>query len=120
MNTKKPIIILFIIILIAGNVLFGVLYFKQHTELVNMEKQVSAQQTNGKILAFAQLFVDKVLKGTGEIDFEDRLQLENSVRDINDAQVFDQWQKFVKSADDQDAQQQVAELFTLILNKITK
>jgi len=120
MDTKRLILVIVISLLIAGNIYFVVQLFLCKGELNRANEFLYTKQINEKTLAFSKLFVDKVLKGGSEIDFEDRLKLENSVREINDQEIFDQWQKFVKSENDQQAQEEVAELFTMLLDKITK
>jgi len=84
----------------------------------DVKKQLADQQLNEKTLLFGKLFVQKVLQGADEINFEDRLQLENAVRDLNDSELFFQWQKFTKSATNTQAQQEVSRLFILLLDKI--
>ena len=120
MNKVRLVLITGITLLIAGNIYLGVQLFLCKTELNRANESLYTKQINEKTLVFAKLFVDKVLKGGSEVDFEDRLSLENSVREINDQEIFDQWQKFVKSGNDSQAQQEVAKLFTMLLNKITK
>lgn len=114
---KKIIIIFVIVILILGNIFFGVFYFLQNSELKQIKKQLSAQQTNQKIIVFAKLFVDKVLLGRGTVSFDDRLKLENAVRDINDKEIFSRWQEFTDSKNDQDAQKAVGNLFKVLFTK---
>jgi hypothetical protein len=120
MNIKRLVLIIIITLLAAGNIYLGIQLFLCKSELNRTNESLYTKQINEKTLAFAKLFVDKVLSGSGEIDFEERLKLENAVRDINDQKIFDQWQKFVKSENDGDAQKQVSALFTMLLNKITK
>lgn len=83
------------------------------------KQQILAQQVNEKALNFTRLFVEKVLQGQSEIGFEDRLLLENSVRELNDQAIFTQWQRFTKCKTNEDAQQEAGELFNLLLNKIS-
>ena len=120
MDKKRLVIITVIALLTAGNIFFGVQLFICKMELSRANQSLYTKQINEKTLAFGKLFVEKVLKGASEVDFEDRLKLENSVREINDQEIFDQWQKFIKSENDQQAQEEVAELFIMLLDKITK
>jgi len=120
MNKTKLVLIIVLLVLIAGNIYLATQLFLCKAELNHANESLYTKQINEKTLVFSKLFVEKVLKGGVEVDFEDRLRLENSVREINDQEIFDQWQKFVKSQNDQQAQQEVAELFTMLLNKITK
>jgi len=105
--------------LIATNILLGgwLIYEKIHENEIN--QQIKAQQINEKVLVFTKLFVQKVLQGQDGISFEDRLQLENAVRDLNDQSIFNQWQKFTKSQNNTEAQQTAGSLFDLLLDKIS-
>src|SRR3989339_1167681 len=118
MNTKRLILLIVISLLTAGNIYLGAQLFICKMELSRANQSLYIKQINEKTLVFAKLFVEKVLAGESEVDFEDRLQLENSIREINDPKIFDQWQKFIKSENDQQAQQEVRALFTMLLNKI--
>lgn len=120
MDKKRLVLIIVISLLIAGNIFLGVQLFLCKSELNRANQSLYTRQINEKTLAFSKLFVEKVLGGGVEVDFEDRLQLENAIREINDQEIFDQWQKFVKSQSDYQAQEEVAKLFTMLLNKITK
>jgi len=93
--------------------------FLSDAELKEANKIINNQQVNTKVVAFAQLFIDKVLSGSTEVSFEDRLQLENAVRGINDQEIFDQWQKFVKSETNGDSQHNLSELLKLLVKKIS-
>lgn len=118
--SRKKFFIIIVIILLAGTLSLVAVCMSQRAELNVLRQQIQVQQRDDKALAFTKLFIEKVLYGTGEVVFDDRLKLENSVREINDQQIFDQWQNFVKSSDGEDAQRNIAELLILLLNKISK
>jgi len=111
---------LIIIIILMAVILAGVtaLYFFDKAEL-NNAKQVKIQQVNEKAMYLAKLFVEKVLRGESEVNFEDRLKLENAVRDLNDKEVFEQWQKIVNSKSAEETQQEVGTFLDLLMNKIS-
>jgi len=110
--------IIIILLSIAVLALTGYLVLKCF-ELKNAQSAILAQQINEKTLRFANLFVDKLLSGQAEVSFEDRLELENSVRALNDQQIFVQWQKFTKSASQPDAQRNLGDLLKLLIKKIS-
>lgn len=88
----------------------------------NFQAQKSLNQNyqyNEKVLDFTKLFIAKVIKAQGDVSFDDRLKLENAVRDINDKSVFEQWQKFTDAKTDIDAQQSVKDLLEMLVNKIS-
>jgi hypothetical protein len=110
--------IIIITILAVAAVLFAVMYFLDRQELLQARQQLKAQQTNEKVLVFAKLFVDKVLLGEGTVSFDDRLSLENAVRDISDKEIFSDWQEFTNSQSDKESQAAVGNLLKLLFNKI--
>jgi len=111
--------IIIIIVLLLSNVFFIVGYYNNYEELQRVENSLEAQQTDKKVLKFANLFIAKVLKAEAEVSFEDRLQLENAVRDLNDEQVLVQWQKFVESQTEKEAQDEVKNLLEMLIKKIS-
>ena len=71
-----------------------------------------------KIVYFTSLFVNNMLGSSKDISFEDRLKMENAVRDINNKEIFDQWEKFTKSADGTNAQENAKALLDLIVKNL--
>ncbi len=117
-DKKKLFIIIIVTILAAGNVFFCVIYFLNRAELSKTTQQLKVQQTNEKVLFFAKLFIDKVLLLQGTVGFEDRLKLENAVRDINDKEIFSKWQEFTKSQNDRESQVALGNLLKLLFQKL--
>ena len=101
-----------------GNVFFGLRYYFAVQELEITREQVKAQNLNEKILNFTIMFVDKVLKAKGEVSFEDRLKLENTVREINNQEILDQWTKFTNSKTQEEAQIEIKNLIETLVKKI--
>lgn len=66
---------------------------------------------------FNKLFIEKVLKAEEKIDFEERLKLENMVRNLNDEEILIQWQKFTESKTETEAQDNVKDLLYILVNK---
>jgi len=118
MNKTKIIAIAIILILLASNVFFASRYYMVQKELQNVRAGIKAQQINDKVLLFTKLFIKKVLKAQGEIDFETRLSLENSVRDLEDQQILEQWQKFTASKTEAEAQNNLKDLLEMLVDKI--
>lgn len=107
-----------ILILIAGNLTFGLLWFYAQKELSACQQKIAVQQTNDKTIDFAGLVVEKVLKAQGEVSFDDRLQLENTVRETKDQELLTQWNKFTASKNETDAQNEMKNLLGLLISKI--
>ena len=63
------------------------------------------------------MFEEKVLLSNKEIDFDTRLSLETAVRNLNDQEVFNQWEKFTNSQTKEDATAQAKALLELLIQK---
>ena len=118
-NKNSKVLIILVLLLVASTLFFAWKYTKSQVAIRSLETQVQSQTENTKILLFAQLFMDKVLAGSKEVSFEDRLALENSVRNLNDKEIFDSWQKFTAAKNADEAQQDFYALFQLLLKKMS-
>ncbi|MCX6765249.1 MAG: hypothetical protein NT148_01790 [Candidatus Nealsonbacteria bacterium] len=121
MNTGiKRIIVLVVVgvVLITITLLSSKLYLYSN-EIVRLQKVEQERVVNSKILSFTKLFIEKVLASKTEVDFETRLKLENSIRDINDPELFDQWTKFTGSKESGEAQANVVILLQMLVSKIS-
>jgi len=117
-NKKLLIITLVISILLLGNVYLGVRCFWENQQYQLLQKQLKTQQDSKKIISFLDLFIEKVLKADSEVSFEDRLKLENSVRDLGDEDVLAQWEKFIGSTSEEQVQSEVKNLLSLLVKKM--
>ena len=118
MKTSEKVLIALVAVFVLASAYLLTQYVLAKTQLREVNKIVKAQQINDKIVFFTQLFIDKVLSGQTEVSFEDRLQLEKAVRELNDQEIFDQWQKFVKGGTEQEGQQNLTKLLKLLVIKI--
>ena len=118
MPNQRIFILSLIVILFAGNILLAGQYYVSLKNLQATNGLLQTYQHNEKVLSFTKIFIEKVLKAEAEVSFEDRLKLENAVRDINNKDIFDQWQKFIDSKTEAQAQQEVKNLLELLVNKI--
>ena len=115
----KFIILIIIIFFLLINNLFLFLNLRDlQSEVKALQSRLKVCQTNEKVLNFTRLFIEKVLKGEKEIDFETRFQLENAVRSINDEEILNQWRKLVESEYEEEAQREVVNLLYLLITKI--
>ncbi|MFH1956426.1 MAG: hypothetical protein ABIJ28_02150 [Patescibacteria group bacterium] len=113
---KKNIIILLIFLLIIGSIFFGWQFFSsKNSNGLNSE---NCGQINDKILSFSKMFIDNVLKSEKEVDFETRLKMENAVRDLNNKEILDQWNKFINSKTEGEAQNEVKNLLEKLISNI--
>ena len=118
MEKNSKILKVILTVLLIGNVFFAWTYVSSKVAVRKLEIATEKQKINTKILSFTQLFVEKVLSGTREVSFDDRLALENAVRDLNDKDIFESWQTFTKAKDSAEIQKDFYALFRLLLSKI--
>lgn len=121
MNNEKRIFSIIIIgILVIGNAFFGLNYFFVSRELNEAKTTQTKVETNTKVINFTEMFIKKVLQADKEVDFETRLTLENAVRDLNDKEVMAEWNKFIGSKTEAEAQNSVKKLLGILITKIQK
>jgi len=119
MLNQRFLVLTLIVILFVSTILLAGQYYVSLQDLRAQKSLLQTYQHNEKILSFTKLFITKVLKAESEVTFEDRLQLENAVRDINNKSILDQWTKFTESKTEAQAQEEVKNLLELLINKIT-
>jgi hypothetical protein len=115
-HKNRYLVLLFI--LVISNVFFAWSFFSISNEFKAREYTGTKSEINTKVLNFTSLFIKEVLKAEKEVDFETRLSLENSVRDLKDEEIIKYWQNFVGSKTEIDAQQSVKNLLEVLVNKI--
>ncbi len=121
MKSKAFWVVIFLV-LFGTNVLFASLYLQAKKELEGTKVILSSQQYRSKYMDFLKMFIKLVIKSDKEVDFETRLKLENAVRGLNeeynDPEILAQWQKFVNSGNETEAQVNVKELLGMLVDKI--
>lgn len=88
--------------------------------IVKNQKIWEQKQVNLKVLSFRNMFTEKILLADKEIDFDTRLSLETSVRNIDDPEIFAQWQRFAKSETKEEATTTAKQLLELLIKKTSK
>ena len=119
MRKQKIISIVVILTLFATTLFFAFKYSQTKKELDQTKLTITSYQESEKVIDFTELFVEEVLNsGEGEIDFETRLKLENSVRGLGNEEILSQWKKFIDSEDETEAQGIVKELLNMLVNEM--
>jgi hypothetical protein len=118
MNKLRLLIITIIAVSVALNVYLLVHVFLLSSELRDSKESFQIQQRDEKVLNFMKLFVNIILQGDSVVSFDDRLNLENAVRAINDQEIFDEWKEFTESSSSEKTQQIVGNLFNLLVEKL--
>ena len=117
-NKEKAVLVIIISVLLATNIFFVVKYAAVQSELIDQRIAADKVSFNSNVLDFESLFIEKVLKAKGEVSFEERLNLEKVVRALNDGQILEQWNKFVNSKNEAQAQEEVKNLLGLLVSKV--
>lgn len=119
-NKERVFCVILIGLLVVGNVFFASNYFSLSKELAMIKSTASKVKLNEKVINFAALFIKKVLQAETEVNFETRLSLENAVRDLKDEEIMAEWQNFVGSSTELEAQNSVKKLLGILITKIQK
>lgn len=119
LRRKKIILLLAFIFIIFGIVLFGFKCYYLNERVKQLEMENNYQKTNRDVVNFLKLFIEKILQGQNEVSFEDRLKLENAVRDLGDKQVLTLWENFTQAKTSDQAQYSLKELLEILVNKIS-
>lgn len=89
------------LLLLAGNLYFSAQYiYNLRNEKVVKVDEGALEIVQIKNANFLKLFIDKVIKTNGTVSYEDRVQLENDVRQIKNPALTAQWELFVNSNKD--------------------
>lgn len=107
------------VVLVCLNIFFSIQY-TQNIKQEDAQLEAEAAKTEERLenSRFMKLFIDKVLGTNGTISFEDRVKLESDVRALGDPQLVQQWEKFVASADSEEAQKNAVLLMSLLSSKM--
>jgi len=119
-NNKRVLYLVVFGVLLVSSVFFALSYFMTAKELKEIQSTSTKVELNDKVLDFSSLFIKKVLQADKEVDFETRLSLENAVRDLKDDQIMSEWQNFVGSKTESEAQNSVKNLLGILIGKIQK
>lgn len=117
MRTKIAVVIL-IILLTGGLTISAIGYYQTLNALTDARLELAKQKNNDRVINFLSLFVKKVINASTIVSFDDRLTLENSVRNLNDVQLLNKWKEFVDSKTESEAQKKVKELLDILVEKI--
>ncbi len=104
--------------LLAATIYFGIRHYQGQERIRYLEDRVEQFSSSEKIVDFLDLFIAKILKGEQDISFEERLEMENHVRDLHDPEILAHWNRFTKAENDVIAQESVKDLLQILTRKI--
>ena len=103
------------LLLLAGNLYFSAQYiYNLRNEKVATVDQGALEVIHVKNANFLKLFIDKVIKSNGVVSYEDRVQLENDIRQIHNPKLTEQWKLFVSSKDPKKAEVAASDLMAML------
>ncbi len=107
------------LLLVAGNIFFSVQYTQSiKDQAAQANSVVDKDATRIQVARFLKYFIDTVLNTQGTIAFDDRVKLENDIRQIHDSGLTTQWTEFVNSKDSKIAQTNAVKLMSMLTNKM--
>ena len=115
---QRKILLSVITLLFIVTAFFGFQYVRATQEVKRLQEEVKVQKINDRVVSFLDLFIQKVLKLDKEVPFEDRLRLENAIRDINDPEILVKWEQFTSASTETQIQASVKNLLEALVNKI--
>lgn len=114
---NQKIILGVIIILLLGNLFWAINYFGGWKNGVQKHYE-QIQKNNAEVSDFIKLLIIKVLRSDAEVSFEDRLKLEESVREFNDSKILEKWQNFVNANNESEGRKKLLDLLDGLVTKI--
>jgi hypothetical protein len=107
------------LILVAGNIFFSIQYTQSITaEQDRISQQSTADQIRIQNTRILKSFINIVINTTTAITIEDRVKLENDVRQSHDAEIIKRWEAFAAAKDGKTAQTAAVSLMVLLANKM--
>ena len=103
------------LILLIGNIFFSIQY------TASIARDAQAQQEDNsykvKVTTFLKSFIDIVISTQGTVSFDDRVKLENDIRQIHDVDLTKQWEVFTASKDSKEAQAAAVKLMSMLASR---
>ncbi len=118
LSRKKIILFLLLVFALFGIILLAIKCCSLKSRVDALEFENSNQKINRDVVVFLKLFIEKILQGEEEVSFEDRLKLENSVRDLKDKEVLSLWENFTQAKTSEEAQFSLKNLLRALVDKI--
>ncbi|MEI6305123.1 MAG: hypothetical protein WCP09_03880 [Candidatus Taylorbacteria bacterium] len=108
---------LLMLLLVAGNIFFSIQYTEGIKQKVTEDSMVAAKNAvRNQAATFMKEFVDIVINPEGTISMDDRVKLENDVRQIHDPAILKQWTAFLNSKDAAAGQTNAIRLMSMVTN----
>lgn len=110
------------IVLIISNVFFSAQYISGLQQQASQQSQKDQEDAKVakriQVSRFLKYFIDVVLNANSVVSFDDRVKLENDLRQIGDPDLTNLWDKFVGSKDSKSAQENAVKLMKVLSVKM--
>ena len=107
------------LLLVAGNIFFSVQYTQNILAQQDKVDQAIAQDSvriqNTRLM---KSFVDIIFNANGTITLEDRIKIENDVRQTHDADIIKLWEAYSSAKDGKAAQTSAVKFMVILANKM--
>jgi len=113
----NKIVSVLIIFFVIFNITLWSAYSSRGVELRKVQDTIANIEHSRNILAFQKLFVNKVLKSDGVVDYDTRRELEQSVGKTNDDTVITAWNAFLSAKTEDEGQIKVKELLSVLADR---
>ncbi len=121
MERTKLVSNILLLVLLAGNLYFSAQYiYSLNNDKVAVIDTGAAEVIKIKNANFLKLFINKVVKANGTVTYEDRVQLENDVRQIHNPALTAQWELFVGNKDAKKAEAAATDLMLMLADGTVK
>jgi len=105
------------VFLVIVNIILWSAYSSRGLELQKVQNMIANIEHSRSILSFQKLFVDKVLKSDGMVDYDTRRELEQAVGKTNDDVVILAWNAFLSAKTEDEGQVKVKELLSVLADR---
>lgn len=105
------------VLLVCMNIYFSINYISNIKLNAERDARVLvSSESSAKIAIALKDFINIVIANDGEIQYSDRVKLENSILQIDNPILNDQWNKFVNSESSAEAQRNAIKVMTTLAN----
>ncbi len=111
--------LILIVILLAGNVYFSMQYASVNKQLQQIKNQTAlSTSVNTQAYIVLKEYLNVVLNSQASASSDDRVKLENDLRQLKDAGITSGWEAFIGSKDSKTSQANALNLIMLLENKM--
>ncbi len=112
---------LIILILLISNIYLSTQFFSVNKQLQQIKSQnTGTVSVRAQALQVLREYLDVVLNTKGTVSADDRIKLENDLRQLQDQKITTAWDQFVGSKDSNTSKENAVKLIALLEDKIAE